>query len=371
VTLRLLWIYGPPGVGKSSTAWEVLNLLNQRGDLTGYVDIDQLKMLYPRPANDLGVELLGVTSLSAIAAEFERTGATTLVVSGVLDPTFPPVYGRLARFARVFIRLTVDDAELKRRMDARGVHAEPWPAVLKEARAYARAPKEHPVVVAARSAPSEVAQHLVDAAASCQVGEPISTAAADGLNDRPTRRGGKALVVGGTRAVGKSSVAWQAFMAARRKGIASSFLDLRQLGFVGRDGGTVDHRLQAATLQAVWPIFRAAGAELLVLNGPVGSPEDLRRYRAALGDTDVTYVRLTAAEEALLQRVHARARGESAARLAGDDLAGLSEPDAAAVAHDAWRSQVHDDRAFRDPGYDTTSIAPEDAGPALLSRVQD
>ena len=61
-------------------------------------------------------------------------------------------------------------------------------------------------------------------------------------------------------------------MAVRGEGLPTGFVDLRQIGFFGRDGGPVDHQLQAATLAAMWPLFRAAGARLLLLNGPVDEP---------------------------------------------------------------------------------------------------
>ena len=39
--MRILWLFGPPGVGNSVTAWEVLDVPSDRGEPTTYVDIDQ------------------------------------------------------------------------------------------------------------------------------------------------------------------------------------------------------------------------------------------------------------------------------------------------------------------------------------------
>jgi pantothenate kinase-related protein Tda10 len=40
--VKILWLFGPPGVGKSVTSWELLNLLSDRNEPTAYLDIDQL-----------------------------------------------------------------------------------------------------------------------------------------------------------------------------------------------------------------------------------------------------------------------------------------------------------------------------------------
>jgi hypothetical protein len=365
--MRILWLYGPPGVGKSTTAWAALNLLADQGVATAYVDIDQLGMVVPAPDDDPHAELLAACVLAAVAPEYERRGAETLVVSGVLDLDLMPVYRELLEpFGLAMVRLTVDEAELQSRIEARGADDEEWAHIVEEAQAFEDAASAHPVVVAGAGAtPPEVARRVIAAAVHTREAAPRQ-----GQHDRvrPPDEGGdtEAILVGGTRAVGKSNVAWTAFMTARSEGSPTGFIDLRQIGFFGRDGGPVDHRFQAATLAAVWPHFRAAGAELLLLNGPVDEPEQAEAYRSALGGVPLTWHRLTADEPTLVDRVLLRGAGDGAPRLAGDTLVGLTRAEAREVAKQAYEVQRRADVLSASSALDTTHLTVREAALKIL-----
>ena len=176
-------------------------------------------MLYPEPESDVDRERLGWVVLSASANVYARFGAETLVVSGLLDTASIPRYtDAQAGYPLAFVRLSVDDAELKRRQEARGAYAEPWAEVLAEARAYEQAPLNHPVVAAEARLPSEVAESVLEAASPTRhIGLATDQVKSAGL----ARAAGKAVLIGGTRAVGKSSVAWELFMEMRRRGTAT------------------------------------------------------------------------------------------------------------------------------------------------------
>jgi adenylylsulfate kinase-like enzyme len=89
--VRILWLYGPPAVGKSVTACAVLNALAELDPATGYVDIDQLGMSSTDDHGDSGDGLKG-RALAAVSRVFAASGAHTLVVSGVLAPELMEFY---------------------------------------------------------------------------------------------------------------------------------------------------------------------------------------------------------------------------------------------------------------------------------------
>ncbi|MGF3055206.1 AAA family ATPase [Microbacterium sp. YY-01] len=88
--MEVLRLAGPPGVGKSTTAWALATMLVADGAASGYVAIDQLGMCYPAPDDDPDRWALKERALAAIAHEFRRAGAHRLVVSGVAWPDDPP-----------------------------------------------------------------------------------------------------------------------------------------------------------------------------------------------------------------------------------------------------------------------------------------
>ena len=232
-------------------------------------------------------------ALAAVSRVHAQRGATTLVVSGVLDPDQMEFYSRaLADFDLALVRLAVDEIVLRRRMDARGHYAEDWSGVLADARRH-QAARGLPVVRTDHGTASEVARRVLEVARTLPV-------ASLGHTDEPTPTRhtidrGRAVLITGPRVIGKSTVAWLAFMMARQRKIPTAFVDLRQLGFHGRAGGPTDHALQAATTGALWRVFRARGNELLLLNGTTDVPAQAMSYADHLEGTPMTTVRLTAA----------------------------------------------------------------------------
>ena len=127
--MRVVWLYGSPGVGKSTVAWQLYEELTAGGSRWGYVDIDQLGMCYPAGEDDPDRHRLKGSVLGALLPNYAAAGIRTLVVSGVLDPALAGWTSEQLVGAEVtFCRLVVGEQELRRRLDQRG-GGESWDAV--------------------------------------------------------------------------------------------------------------------------------------------------------------------------------------------------------------------------------------------------
>lgn len=246
-------------------------------------------------------------------------------------------------------------------MDARGHYAEDWAGVHADARRHEAAGHGLPVVRTDAGSPSQVARRVLDAARTLPI---ASSARADEPTPTTPIDVGRAVLITGSRMIGKSTVGWLAFMMARKRKIPTAFVDLRQLGFHGRAGGPTDHAVQAATTGALWRVFRARGNQLLLLNGTTDDSAQAKLYADHLDGTPMTTIRLTAVPSELTARARARSRGEMAP-LAGDDLVG---------ADDEYLQQTVDDALLAQQSWspanelvlDTTSLSATDTARMIL-----
>ena len=83
--IPVLWLCGPPGVGKTAVGWEIFSQLTRAGIGTGYIDIDQLGMCYPEAASDPGRHRMKAQNLGSVVVNFRAAGARCVIVSGVVD----------------------------------------------------------------------------------------------------------------------------------------------------------------------------------------------------------------------------------------------------------------------------------------------
>jgi adenylylsulfate kinase-like enzyme len=348
--VRVWWVYGASGVGKSVTSWALFDDLALDGVRCAYVDIDQLGMCYPALDADPWRDRLKGRVLAGLAGSFAEAGCERLVVSGVAEPTLMGWYAdRLAPHDLTMCRLVVEDGELARRLEARGVDHEWVDDAIEEAHELEAAGHLHTVVDTGHGTVPQVAAAVRSALAGAQPA--IGPGEPDQGMPAVDQMGTKAMWVAGPRAVGKSSAAFAVFLALVDEGTTSAYVDLDQLAFVR---GFSDDGMRVANTAIAWRCFRAVGAQRLVMSGRVHSLEERDLMARAIDATTLRVVGLTADERSYAERVAARGRGEGPP-LAGDTLRGASAEHLATEARSAWAEQHGEAGAAAwDAAYDTT-----------------
>ncbi|MBB5081672.1 hypothetical protein [Nonomuraea endophytica] len=294
--MRVVWLCGPSGVGKSAAGFEIFARLGRAGVRAAYLDTDQISLVHPPPPD--GTHHARARALAALWPVFEAAGAGWLVVSGYVDTADDVLpYGPALPAGVVRVRLRVGVAD-------RVLHLATTP-----------------------SGPRAIAGGPAGAHAH---GE-----------------GGEVVWLCGARGAGVSTAGYEVFRRVLASGVRAAYVDLRQISFLGPGTG-VDPAVAGQTLAALWSVHRSAGAECLVVAGPADDRDTLARYAAALPGTAVTVCRLDAGPAALAERLRLRALGQGPA-IPGDDLAGRTPEEvrgwagrAARQARDLRRAGVGD-----------------------------
>lgn len=354
--IPVLWLSGPPGVGKTTVGWELFEQLGGEGLAVGFVDIDQLGMSCA-PLSDPGRYQLKARALDAVITNFRDAGTRCVVVPGVTDPARgiePVPHADLTT-----CRLRASPAELARRITVRG-GATDLAEALRHAEAVDGAPG--PAVDTTGLSVAEVARRVRDRTGWPDPPAPRRAAL------RPLEEPGEILLLCGPAAVGKSTVGWHVYQQLLRAGRNAAFADLDQISFSRPQLG---HDLRAANLAALWRTFRDAGADCLVAVGPLHQPEDLAAYRAALPAATITSYLLDASRDVLLDRATRRARGESPAPgLAGDVLLG-QPPDRLAEVADRAARTVDALRGTGDLHVNTDHLPPDEIARLITTGRED
>lgn len=135
--------------------------------------------------------------------------------------------------------------------------------------------------------------------------------------------GGHVLWVCGVTGVGKSTITFDVYMKTLRDGTPAAYVDLDQIGFCNPAPADDprNHRAKARILSALWQNFRAAGAESLIMVGPIEDQAAVETYTKALPPATVTVCRLHAGRDEVTRRIMLRGQGGSWAQ-PGDPLKG-------------------------------------------------
>jgi adenylylsulfate kinase-like enzyme len=291
--IPVLWLCGPPGVGKTTLAWQIHTRLRAAGVAAAYVDIDQLGMCFPEQALDPGRHRLKALNLGSVVANFAAEGATCVVVSGIVDPAYRV---ELPGAVLTLCRLRVDRDELVRRFVGRSYDQDAVASVLRDAEEMDAGTIADMCV---DTTGLTVPESLVRVEAATIGWHSVNGASPPLPVFSPAD--GPILWVGGVPGVGTSMVGYTIYQRTLGSGRTVGYLDLRQVGFCGRD--EVNHRVRAANVAAVWRAYRDRGADGLVIVGEVDADGAVAHYRAALPAATLTVCRLHADRAELAARI--------------------------------------------------------------------
>jgi hypothetical protein len=82
---KILWLCGPPAVGKSTVGWQVYRQVRRAGVNAAFVDLDQVGFRRPVPAGDPGNHRLKAANLDAVWRAFRASGSGCLIAVGPVD----------------------------------------------------------------------------------------------------------------------------------------------------------------------------------------------------------------------------------------------------------------------------------------------
>ncbi|MEU3169618.1 hypothetical protein [Streptosporangium sp. NPDC006930] len=332
VSLPLLWLSGPTGVGKSTVGWEVFAQLSRAGVKTAFVDADQISLCYPM--SEGVTHHLRARNLAAMWPNFRQEGVQCLVLAGFVDtPEEVREYtAHLPEAAFTVCRLRVDSAELKERFLARGWRPDLVQEAVVEAEALERSDYADVCVDTGGLVVSEAARLVCERVGGWPGLLPAATfhSAADrqshpsSTDVAPASVPVPVLWLRGATAVGKSTVGYEIFMQVYRSGVRAAYVDVKQIGALRPAADDVEgHRLKARNLAAIWAGHRTVGAQCLVVSGEADSDDTLRGYAELLPGTALTVCRLHAGPETLAERVAQRGWG-GGPTIPGDELKGLN-----------------------------------------------
>ena len=122
---RALLVTGTVGVGKTTVAEAVGDLLGDAGVPNAVIDVDWLRRAWPAPAGDRFHMALAMRNLRAVAANHLDAGAHRLVLAGVVEsPDDRERHQRAVGLPMTVCRLRVDLPLVRARLARRHEHEE-------------------------------------------------------------------------------------------------------------------------------------------------------------------------------------------------------------------------------------------------------
>ena len=375
----MLWICGPPGVGKSTVLWQLYTELAEAGVRVAFADSDQLCMCYPAPPGDPGRQHLKALNVGSMISGFRLAGAQCVIVNGVLDPA--GLETELLPDADVTIcRLRARGDEVERRFIARHGQRDDLDELLQKIRDDIRLMDESGFADASvdtTDVPAGDVAGLVRAACKYWPGFtgdfpdfPDAKGQFSLQQDRPVS--GRVVLIAGPTGVGKSTIGFRFYMKCLKAGLTAGYVDLRQIGCIQAAGAgdPGNQRLKARNLAAIWRNYQAAGATHLVAVGAIGDQADFDLYTRELEGADVTLTRLRAGSDELRLRIMSRGAGGSWPE-PGDRLRGQSAEFLGDLADQVIQdAEARDQSEIGGLAIDTTSLSPDESAGVIASAIR-
>ena len=119
--ITVIVITGPCGIGKTTLAFAVSELLGARNVPHAVVDMDSLRNCFPSPQNDPFHVQLGLQNLAAIWENYRQVGTECLVLADIVEtPDAGDDYRRAVPNSQiVIVRLRASQEEIERRLRGR------------------------------------------------------------------------------------------------------------------------------------------------------------------------------------------------------------------------------------------------------------
>ena len=336
--IPILWVTGPPGVGKTAVAWEIYVHLQRTGADPAYVDVDQLGMCLPPPDADPDQHRLKERNVAALRRNFGAAGARLLIVSGVVDPVRGPDVDTLGGPRVAVGRLRTDPVELRARLRRRNGRLQPPRgssvqdgAAVEVAEVLDRSGFADWCIDTTTLSIDEVATSALRSVGAWLEAERREAKGSSLPNPGPAPHG-ELLWVTGPSGVGKSTIGFRAYLDVTDSGVGVAFVDADQLGFC-RPAASAPS-IQAQNLAALWSNYSNVEARLAVVVGCVATRAEARRYEQELPRTKITWCQLRVDDVELTRRIVSRRHGGSWAQ-PGDPLRDQPDAELLAVANNA------------------------------------
>ena len=373
----VLWLCGPPGVGKSTVSFQLFTELSQAGVQVAFADTDQLGICFPASPEDPRCAQLKAGNVGALIPNYAAGSAKCVILSGSIDPVAGVRRGLMPDAAVTVVRLRADREEVVRRFLGRNEQWEDLDQIIQEVLDEAEGLDESnfaDACVETTGVPANKVAGLVRESCrdwpgfSGSLGQQDVPAPATACSEA-TGADGCILLICGPTGVGKSTIAFRLYMRYLNAGLTAGYVDLDQIGFLStaRPEDRFSHRLKARNLAAIWRNYRAVGATHLIATGPIESNAALRTYIDAFPTATVMLCRIHASPDELTRRVMSRGAGGSWPQ-PGDPLRGKSDEYLLAIAGQA----ISADGAFERQNIgaariDTDRLTPDESADVITA----